>query len=66
MIPIRNTLTSNGIDAVADSRTRLDEEAIMSDGSSIDNMNLIGINKTIVKTIRRYSMQSIVDKQAIL
>lgn len=66
MIPIRNTFTSNGIDAVADSRTRLDEEAIMSDGSSIDRMNLIGINKTIVKTIRRYSMQSIVDKQAIL
>ena len=52
MIPIRNTFTSNGIDAVADSRTRLDEEAIMSDGSSIDRMNLFGINKTIVKTIR--------------
>ena len=66
MIPIRNTFASNRIDAIANSRARLNKKSIMRDGSGMKRMYLVGVVKYIVETLRRNVVQGIVNKETVL
>ena len=62
VIPFRDTFTSNGVDAIADSATMLNKKTVCRVGSCLKRMNFSRILKIIMEANRRYMMQCVMYK----